>query len=302
MIAPTILLMIVSGMVSYCIVDTEIGKLRSGHTLADEYLNLPDVAVGALVGAYSFIAWDMIWRAARRDVSPSDILGAIIRILIAIPLGYSLAALFKPDVGPFIAFATGAFPMRTVVTILQRLANKQFGVQIGASASKDQVTELSCVDQSVADRLQDADITTVCQLAYCDPVQTCMRTNLSFAFVSDIMAQALAWIYLGKKLDQLRPIGLRGAVEFSCSLDDLNSDDEVEARHADAMLKKAAGIAKLSTELFRNTVEQIGEDPYTNFLAETWPDWTAEESGASQALVLETNAHLGGGKTSTSPV
>jgi hypothetical protein len=171
-------------------------------------LHLPPVAVAAVAGAYGFVAWDLIWRTATRHLSASDILGSAVRMLVAIPLGYSFAALLKDEVGPFIAFAAGAFPLQAVATILQRLANKQLGIEIGASASKDQVTELSCVDRVIADRMQDADITTVGQLAYCDPVQTCMRTNLSFAFISDVTAQALAGINLGNKLANMRLFGL----------------------------------------------------------------------------------------------
>ena len=61
-------------------------------------------------------------------------MGGAIRMLIAIPLGYSFAALLKDDLGPFIAFAAGAFPLQNVETLLQRLANKQLGVEMGASA------------------------------------------------------------------------------------------------------------------------------------------------------------------------
>jgi hypothetical protein len=228
------------------------------------------VAVAAAAGAYGFAAWDLIWRTARLNLSPADIMGASVRMLIAIPLGYAFAALLKDDLGPFIAFAAGAFPLQTVATILQRLANKQLGVQIGASASKDQVTELSCVDRVIADRLQDADITTVGQLAYCDPVQICMRTSLSFAFVSDIAAQALAWIYMGNKLADLRPLGLRGAVEIKCLCKDIKSGDDGEKKIAKATLEKAASIMGLSPDEFQNVAAEIAEDPYTVFLAETW--------------------------------
>jgi len=158
-----------------------------------------------------------------------------------------------------------------VSTILQRLANKQLGVEIGASASKDQVTELSCVDRVIADRLQDADITTIGQLAYCDPVQICMRTNFSFAFISDIAAQALAWIYLGNKLADLRVLGLRGAVEIRYLYENIKSSNPAQNECAEPILKKAASILDLSPEEFQNVAEEIGEDPYTIFLTETWP-------------------------------
>jgi hypothetical protein len=275
LIAPIIITMLAAIIVSYSLADTGLFNLNEFNKIpeaAAEYIHLPAVAVAAAAGAYGFAAWDLIWRTARLNLSPADILGASVRMLIAIPLGYSFAALLKDDLGSFIAFAAGAFPLQTVATILQRLANKQLGVQMGASASKDQVTELSCVDRVIADRLQDADITTVCQLAYCDPVQICMRTSLSFAFVSDIAAQALAWIYIGNKLIDLSPLGLRGAVEIRNLYEDIEGGDEDEKKIADATLKKAASIMALNPEEFRNVATEIAEDPYTVFLAETWED------------------------------
>lgn len=270
LLAPILIIMVAAIILSYSLADTGVFNLKEFNkipVIAGEYIHLPPIAVAAGIGAYGFVAWDLIWRIARRNLSPSDILGAAVRMVIAIPLGYSFAALLKDDLGPFIAFAAGAFPLETVETILQRLANKQFGVEMGASASKDQVTELSCVDRVIADRLQDADVTTVGQLAYCDPVQICMRTNLSFAFVSDITGQALAWIYLGNKLVDLRILGLRGAVEIRSLCEEI----EASKQGADAILKKAASILALSPEEFLNVAEEIGEDPYTIFLAETWP-------------------------------
>ncbi len=294
LVAPIVIIMFAAIILSYSLADTGIFDLNEFNKIsvvAGEYIHLPPVAVAAVTGAYGFVAWDLISRTARRDLSPSDILGAAVRMLIAIPLGYSFAALLKDDLGPFIAFAAGAFPLQTVVTILQRLTNKQLGVEMGASASKDQVIELSCVDRVIADRLQDADITTVGQLAYCDPVQICMRTNLSFAFVSDITAQALAWIYLGNKLADLRLLGLRGAVEIGYLNEDIKSSDPAESQCAEAILKKAASILALSPEEFQNVAEQIGEDPYTVFLTETWPE-TSDPNERSDVSSVTTIAAM----------
>ena len=76
--------------------------------------------------------------------------------MMAIPLGYAVGTLLQKDLGPFIAFAAGAFPIQTVATVLQRLANRQLGLEIGADTAQDQVIKLSGVDQSTADRIQEA--------------------------------------------------------------------------------------------------------------------------------------------------
>jgi hypothetical protein len=271
LLAPILIVMTVAIVLSYALADTGLFELHNFNKisiLVADYVHVPAVAAAAMAGAYGFVAWDLIWRTARRNLAPADILGGAIRMLIAIPLGYSFAALLKDDLGPFIAFAAGAFPLQNVETLLQRLANKQLGVEMGASASKDQVVELSCVDRVIADRLEDADITTVCQLAYCDPVQICMRTNLSFAFVSDIAGQALAYIYLGNKLADLRPLGLRGAVELRNLCDEVKRNDPT----ALAVRAKAASVMDISPEVFQNVAEEIGGDPYSIFLAEMWDE------------------------------
>lgn len=273
LIAPSLLIVVISIAFSYAIVDTgllDLSLYEKYNQPSNDYIQLPPIALAAMTGALGFVAWDINWRVSRRDLSPLAIMGSVIRLLISIPLGYSLAEILKPDVGPFIAFAFGAFPLQTVQTILQRLANSHLNAQLGASASKDQVTELSSVDRVIADRLADADITTVCQLAYCDPVQTCMRTNLDFAFVSDIVAQALAWIYLGEKLSKLRTIGLRGAVELRMLYVDSTGSDVERRKHAEELIKEAASQVSLSPSKFKNVLEQIGDDPYTVFLEQAW--------------------------------
>jgi hypothetical protein len=262
---------------------------------AKDYFALPLIATSAIAGAYAFVIWDIIGRVAKRNLGPTDILGAAIRLAIAIPLGYSFSALLKDDLGPFIAFAAGAFPLQTGQTALQRLANKQLGLEMGADSAVDQVTRLSGIDQPTADRIEDADITTIAELAYCDPVQLSMRTHLPFAYISDIVAQALAWIYFEDRLKKLRPIGLRGALEFRTLFQwaaqnskklvpdakaatdsaaaevviDLGNITSAFAETALALIPKAAKAVDMSEVEFLNVALQIAYDPYTQFLYET---------------------------------
>jgi hypothetical protein len=231
-----------------------------------DFMTLPDIAVASIAGAYAFVAWDIILRSSRRTLTPADILGSTIRMLIAIPLGYAVYALVKEDIGAFVAFAAAAFPIQTIQTILQRLLNKQLNVELGAGTEKDQVINLSGVDKNTADRLVEADITTILQLAYCDPVQTCMRTSLNFAVVSDISAQALAWLYFEGDLSKLRKIGLRGACEMRFLMEDLKAANP----DAIAVIKSASTSLALSEDEFKNALEEISDDPQTEFLAKTW--------------------------------
>ena len=171
------------------------------------------VVIAAIAGAYTFVSFDFFARMQRRDLSRAHILRGALRLAIALPLGFAFSSL-SAGIGPFLAFAVGVFPIETIGTMLRRLANKNLGTEIGADTSPDQVKTLAGVDAPIADRIADADITTITQLAWCDPIQLAMRANLQFDYVLDVVSQALAWVYLESKLEKLRPLGLRGAIEI----------------------------------------------------------------------------------------
>ena len=281
LIFPMIILLVIVSCISFVFVETGIYRLKLYNNLpTGGYINLPLIATAAVAGAYVFVAWDLIWRTARRDVSGTAILGSAVRLVVSVPLGYSMAALLAEGLGPFIAFALGAFPLETVQNLLQRAARSQLKIDADEVTSKDQVTELSCVDRNVAERLRECDIITVSQLAYCDPIQTCMRTNFDFAFVADIVAQALAWMYLGNKLGDLSLFGLRGAVEIRMLYNGCQNENEDERQRCQKLLSDVASHLGISEGEFGNVVEQIGDDPYTVFLEQSWMSSEVSESSS----------------------
>ena len=97
-----------------------------------------------------------------------------------------------------------------------------------------------------------------------------MQTGLNFAYIMDIAAQALSWIYFGDALNKLRPLGLRGAVEFRDLHDDLSSDEVTVRTAAEALSATASATAGIPAQGLRNAVYQIALDPYTEFLHAIW--------------------------------
>ena len=227
------------------------------------------IAASAIAGAYTFVVAEIIIGVQRRSLRLVDIALSSLRLASAVPTGFAFTALLKPELGVFIAFAVGAFPLNTVRTILRRLANKQFNLEIGATDEPSQVRSLSGIDHIVADRVEEADITTIPQLAWCDPIQLAIRTNLRFGYIVDIVSQALAWVYLDNKLALLRPFGLRGAYEIRVFLeDDLKSRNHKTREAAENVLAEAAKAVNLPTTALLYTLRQIGEDKATDFLTE----------------------------------
>jgi hypothetical protein len=280
LVVPSILLALVLLLLTLLITERAVAAivaanpfLKSTSALPNP-LVLPLTSVAAIVGAYTWVASALISAAVSYNLPLSLILSSTLRLVVAVPLGYAVASLAAPQIAPFIAFAIGAFPLSATQVALQKLLAKQINFELVSDTGSDQVTRLSGIDPAVADRLAECGITTIPQLAYSDPVQVSMGSNLVFNFVLDLVGQALAWIYFGPKLDVLRPLGLRGAVEVRSLLEDMDSDDAPKsqecAKSTFSAAAKALGIEPAAA--FRSVCEEIANDPYTLFVWEVWDD------------------------------
>jgi len=251
------------------------GLHRLGY-MENFLFDLPDTAMAAIAGAYLWVIDDHTSRARRLDFTPSEVQWGVLRLIIAIPMGYAFASVAAKSVGPFVAFALGAFPLTTLTTMLRRLAEKNLGLGATPEETRDDIIKLQGVNRAIVERLLNEDIATVTQVAYCDPVQVVMRSNLNFVFVSDCMNQALAWMYLENDLGVIRKFGMRGAVEIKylidCYDDKENPDPKDQAAHVLAIstLPKIAAAINQAPDTLQLTFRQIAEDPYTIFLHRVW--------------------------------
>ena len=245
------------------------GLARVGY-LHNPVFNVPDTAMAATAGAYLWVVNDFTSRARRLDFSPADIHWAVLRLVIAVPMGYAFAAVAAKAVGPFVGFALGAFPLAALTSMLQRLADKSLGIGATEEEAADDIIKLQGVNKAIVERLANEDVTTVTQVAYCDPVRLVMRAHLSFNFVTDCMNQALAWLYLPTELETIRPLGMRGAVEIKHLIEAY--DDAANADHARAIaaFPKIAAAIKQDPDTLQLTFRAIARDPYTIFLDRVW--------------------------------
>jgi hypothetical protein len=117
---------------------------------------------------------------------------------------------------------------------------------------------------------------TMLQLAYEDPIQLTMRTNLSFDFVTDVISQALAIVY-GLNLTITRLYSIRGAFEASEVIEDSSDADDQEAKaRADAVITQLADKLQKPPEIIQKILWDIHDDPCTDFLRETWASGASE--------------------------
>ena len=265
--APGLLLFLVGIVAVTTVVFTGLNRL--GY-MKNPLVDLPVTALAAIAGAYLWVVDDHIARARRLDFVPSDVHWGVLRIVIAIPMGYAFAAITSKSLGPFIAFAVGAFPLATLISMLRRIAEKNLGMGATPDEASDDIIKLQGVNKTIVERLLNEDITTVTQIAYCDPVRLAMRSNLAFNFVTDCMNQALAWMYFQDGLYAIRPLGMRGAVEIKSLIDSYDEAAGPDHDRAVAAMPLIASAIKQEEKTLQITFRQIAEDPYTIFLHEVW--------------------------------
>ncbi len=155
--------------------------------------------------------------------------------------------------------------------MLNRVAIKWLGFSEPPEQLEEGIAKLQGVNREIVERLANEDITTITQFAYCDPIRLTMRSNLSSNFVTDCMNQALAWVYLEEKLKKLRCLGLKGAVEITHIVDDLDdiADQQTQTR-AKATLAAAARLAGQTDETLLTAFHEIANDSFTQYLCKVW--------------------------------
>jgi hypothetical protein len=272
-IMPGVLLFVVSASAVTPVVLSGLARLQY---LANPLIQVPDTAMAAIAGAYLWVVDDFISRARRLDFAPSDVIWGVLRLIISVPMGYAFATIAAASVGPFVAFALGAFPLTTLTSMLQRLANKNLQLQTEPEEAADDIVKLQGINRAIVERLSNEDITSITQIAYCDPVRLIMRSNPSFNFVTDCMNQALAWMYLQDDLNTIRSLGMRGAVEIHQLISDYDGADVEQTGGKDAHDRAMAAMPLIATAIKQDVAtlqlvfRQIADDPYTIFLDRVW--------------------------------
>jgi hypothetical protein len=226
------------------------------------------IAAAAIAGAYVFVSLEAIGQVARRDVAAEDLCFHALRYMGCVPVAFALSSLVKNDAALIIAFAAGAFPLPMIARMVRQDAQKRLGSVPDSEYHTDLIIKLLGVDNAVFERMNEIGITTIGQLAWSDPISLTMRTNMGFMFVLDLVSQALAWSYLGPKLETLRPMGLRGAYEIRVLMDEAGDDDSPFNANANALIPEAAQAIGLSLAQFRNVAHQVGDDATAEFLVE----------------------------------
>ena len=244
--------------------------------------SLAALALAGFAGGYMWVLQLLISRWQERRLSPSDLFWGAFRLIIAVPLALALTAFFKDAVHQAaLAFMLGAFPTRTLITIVRRTAAKALSMGESFDDPAINLTKIQGIERDQAEIFAQEGVGTILQLAYSDPVDLTIRTGFSFSYVIDCCSQALAYLCFEDALPKLRQFALRGAQEittFVYQLSRMTDQDkkvmDEEQGWAEKTLDDVARELKMEKTALRRTFDEIAFDPYAQFLDDVWqPDW-----------------------------
>jgi hypothetical protein len=237
----------------------------------------------ALAGAYLWVISDLIIRYRQRNILPSTLYAAAFRFAIAVPIALAVQAIVEAfpgkhdTVSATFAFLLGTFPTDTLLLFLRRHTAKWLGLTDDSQIQINELEVLQGINTALAERLSDIGVKTFLQLAYEDPIQLSMRTNLPFCFVLDIVSQALVALYFSELrgpperpeyfgIKTAQKYVIRGAIEASNLYRDLRSRTPATRARAEAVLEGIRTELQIAADVVRTRLYEIDGDPQTEFM------------------------------------
>ena len=246
---------------------------------------LPALAIAAFLGAYAWVLLDQFGRYQSRNFTKHAVYNGVYRFLIIVPMGFSFSAFVAPNLGVPLAFLLGTFPTQTLMKFGRRLVIDKVGLGEKEEDGPNELVQLQGIGKENAERFQSVGLTTIVGLAWFDPIELTIRTNLEFNYVIDCISQALVWVYCGADTPKLYPFSLRGAQEARYLWQALDSTNEKEKDAANKTLVAIAAVFHTDADTFWHTLDGIADDPYTEFLGRIWATNT-ETSETPEATVV----------------
>lgn len=227
------------------------------------------IAMFALMGAFVWVLYDQIYRWWYSDFTPANLYWASFRFIVSIPAAYSLSTIILPELKYGIAFMLGTFPTDSLFSFMRRIARQKLGLG-EEKGYESELQKLDGIDFRKAERFGEENITTICQLAYSDPIKLTIRTNLGYSYLVDCISQALLWIYVKEGQPTWRSMGLRGSYELVNLAGLLISEDEDDIDQGKRLVKALSERLNVDESGIVNLVEEVAHDPYSRFLYESW--------------------------------
>jgi hypothetical protein len=240
------------------------------------------IFIFSILGAYLWVVYDHIAKWWYSDLSHRDLYWACFRFALSVPIGYAVTRIMgnNADIALAIAFFLGAFPMQTLLSFFRKFGRLKLGMGDVAEIGESELLKLQGIDGSKAERLAAEGITTICQLAYADPIRLTIRTNLGYSYLIDCISQAQLRLYTGNYQETWQKLGLRGGFEVINLKSGMESSDPRDRRDAHVLIGELANSLSLPEASIREIIWEVCNDPYMEFI---YLSWTSGEEVAKPA-------------------
>jgi len=187
-------------------------------------------------------------------------------MVIAIPMGLSIAQLANSAVGAFVAFGLGAFPIDAITRLIRRSTNRALNQaeEKAEEEGSDQLVQLVGVTPQIAGSLSSEGVESIQQLADIDPVSLALRMGMPFDYVLSLVSQAQAWCYLGPTAKKLQGLGLGDARPIAMLVEKFEKTPTDE--DTQQVFDSAVETTGLGEAVLRFMFYNIYKDEYTGFL------------------------------------
>jgi hypothetical protein len=258
---------------------------------------LPATIIMALVGGYVWGVFQICARSRSSELSPDDLYEIDLGLIAAVPVGIAFS-LLTADLGglrSFMAFAASAFPLRDVQRLFRQYATRKAleSSDSGNSASRPAELHLGTTIEGLSDqtlaRLSELRISTVLDMAYCDPIRVMVQTGFPLPVIIDWVDQSLWALYSGDLKSKIDKLGIRCSLDV-CEFVDLHLRDDkgtkravVDGANKSALdaLAQAMGSDSL---LLQDLLFRIYCDPQVVVLRKLWyPHGVPKELKAAAA-------------------
>lgn len=234
---------------------------------------LPATVAAGMLGAYLWVLYDLIDRYARIDLNPRSLYGAFLRLALGGALGYLIGGTLKPPVDVLVSFAIAALPVDTLRKYLRQTAQDKIGIKPHERPTEQPNLHLvQGMTPETIERLEEEGIRSIQDLASSNPIKLFVRTNLEMTNIIELVDQALLISYVGDRIGVLRPLGFRGAIEFSDVATVATSQDPKEQARGEGLVQLAVDALGLTADGVRNLAENVNDDPRTALLLALWDD------------------------------
>jgi hypothetical protein len=215
-------------------------------------------ALAACAGGFVWSLTELLKRYRVEDMTPSAVYGTGVQLLVLAGVGPALSIFLSGQFTFAVAFGLGFLSLDAIADAAVQPTRRALNLPPSPTQVADPLIEHIDGLIQVRDRLSEAGISTVQQLAFTDPLRLLVRTNLDWKVILDLVDQSFLAVYVGSKIRDLSIFGVRGAVELA------------NEPHDDATLTSIGEKLDLKLDEVKALIVTIKDDPTTRFIADLW--------------------------------